>query len=479
MRLFIVFIVFFTSLSHAQVGIGTTSPDLASLLDISSTTQGVLLPRMTSAQMNAIPDPVKGLTIFNSESNSYYFFNGGSWEELAGAVKRDNYKLVKDIADLADELDAGGGSRYLMNSDFLYEINGAIAFDFPLELNDCYIDGVDVRGDVLRNNTGGALIVGPTGGSLRNVTLDGNGSTIFNITGTGSETVVLNSIPYVNASSLGTVSGINFLYMNTGQFLNCSEGIVLNDIATIFAENLFWTSTCSGTFMTLDGSFDDFQFNNGNVTVDSGEVGLDVSANPVINLSASVNGVSFKGAGQYVNPYTAGTYGDYNFTVNWYVNSSGILNESHELANADFYYDGDIISGFVQEIRNDDPVEVEVDGTPNYGSDKLFRFAAEGGGNRLVYKGKISRAFQVIASLSVRVINATGNFYAFTIAKNGTPLERSNAVVRIDNASQIQSVSINTVVDLTTDDYIEVYVERLTGTGRDDLIVFSENVSIK
>ena len=480
MRLFIVFIVFFTSLSHAQVGIGTTSPDLASLLDISSTTQGVLLPRMTSAQMNAIPDPVKGLTIFNSESNSYYFFNGGSWEELAGAVKRDNYKLVKDIADLADELDAGGGSRYLMNSDFLYEINGAIAFDFPLELNDCYIDGVDVRGDVLRNNTGGALIVGPTGGSLRNVTLDGNGSTIFNITGTGSETVVLNSIPYVNASSLGTVSGINFLYMNTGQFLNCSEGIVLNDIATIFAENLFWTSTCSGTFMTLGGAFDDFQFNNGNVTVDSGETGLDLSANPVINLSASLNGVSFKGDGQFVNPYTSGTYGDYNFTVNWYVNSSGILNESHELANADFYYDGDITTGFNQTINTDAAVEIQ--GNPAvavYGSDKLFRFSVGGDGNRLVYDGKITRAFQVVASLAIRVENANNDFYGFTVAKNGVSLERSNAVVRIDNATQIQSVSINSVVDLSNNDYVEIFVHRLTGSGNDTLVVFSENVSIK
>jgi len=478
--LFAVILSLYSLNIYAQVGIGTTSPDPASLLDISSTNQGVLLPRMTTAQMQAITDPVKGLTVFNNESNSYYFYNGGSWEELAGAVKRDNYKLVKNITDLADELTAGGGAKYLMNSDYLYEINGTITFDFPMELNDCYIDGVDVRGDVLRNNTGSALIVGPTGGSLRNVTLDGNGSPIFNVTGTGSETLVLNSIPYVNASSVGSVDNIGFLYLNTGQFLNCANGISASDITTVFAENLFWTTSCSGTFMTLDGAFDDFQFNNGNVTVDTGETGLDVSANPTINLSAALNGVSFKGAGQFVNPYTVGTYGDYNFTVNWYVNSSGILNESHELANADFFYDGDITTGFTQTINTDAAVEIQ--GNPAvavYGSDKLFRFSVGGDGNRLVYDGKITRAFQVVASLAVRVENANNDFYGFTIAKNGVSLDRSNAVVRIDNATQIQSVSINSVVDLSNNDYIEIFVHRLTGGGNDTLVVFSENVSIK
>ena len=102
-----------------------------------------------------------------------------------------------------------------------------------------------------------------------------------------------------------------------------------------------------------------------------------------------------------------------------------------------------------------------------------------GDGNRLVYDGKITRAFQVVASLAIRVENANNDFYGFTIAKNGVSLDRSNAVVRIDNATQIQSVSINSVVDLSNNDYIEIFVHRLTGGGNDTLVVFSENVSIK
>lgn len=50
----------------AQVGIGTSTPNANSALEIVSTSQGMLLPRMTTAQRNAIVSPAQGLTIFNT-----------------------------------------------------------------------------------------------------------------------------------------------------------------------------------------------------------------------------------------------------------------------------------------------------------------------------------------------------------------------------------------------------------------------------
>lgn len=50
----------------AQVGIGTSTPNANSALEIVSTSQGMLLPRMTTAQRNAIVSPATGLTIFNT-----------------------------------------------------------------------------------------------------------------------------------------------------------------------------------------------------------------------------------------------------------------------------------------------------------------------------------------------------------------------------------------------------------------------------
>ena len=63
-------VVLFTATTFAQVGIGTTTPDASSALDISTTTKGLLLPRMTATQRDAISSPAQGLIIFCTDCAS-------------------------------------------------------------------------------------------------------------------------------------------------------------------------------------------------------------------------------------------------------------------------------------------------------------------------------------------------------------------------------------------------------------------------
>jgi hypothetical protein len=57
-------------MSGAQsVGIGTTSPNSSAQLDISSTTRGLLIPRMTTTAISAIPNPAKGLMVYDTVQN--------------------------------------------------------------------------------------------------------------------------------------------------------------------------------------------------------------------------------------------------------------------------------------------------------------------------------------------------------------------------------------------------------------------------
>lgn len=67
------------------VGIGTTGPSTAALLEVSSTTKGFLPPRMTSAQRNAIATPAAGLVIFNTTSNLLEVFDGAIWSSSSGS----------------------------------------------------------------------------------------------------------------------------------------------------------------------------------------------------------------------------------------------------------------------------------------------------------------------------------------------------------------------------------------------------------
>jgi hypothetical protein len=66
-----------------NVGIGTSSPSSSALLDISSTSKGILIPRMTASQKNAISSPTTGLLIFQTDAPSdFYHYNGSSWISL-------------------------------------------------------------------------------------------------------------------------------------------------------------------------------------------------------------------------------------------------------------------------------------------------------------------------------------------------------------------------------------------------------------
>jgi hypothetical protein len=66
-----------------DVGIGIAVPNASALLDLSSTTKGVLIPRMTAAQKTAISSPTRGLLIFQTDSPSdFYYYDGSSWVNI-------------------------------------------------------------------------------------------------------------------------------------------------------------------------------------------------------------------------------------------------------------------------------------------------------------------------------------------------------------------------------------------------------------
>lgn len=62
------------------IGIGTSTPHPSAVLDLSFTDKGVLFPRLTTAQRNAISNPATGLLIYNSEANVLQVYDGSAWK---------------------------------------------------------------------------------------------------------------------------------------------------------------------------------------------------------------------------------------------------------------------------------------------------------------------------------------------------------------------------------------------------------------
>lgn len=108
---FITFLLLFSVISNAQVGIGTTTPNASSALDISSTTSGLLAPRMTAAQKTAIATPATGLLIYQTDGTAgFYYYTGAAWVPFgssgwaltgnAGTAPATNFLGTTDAQDL-------------------------------------------------------------------------------------------------------------------------------------------------------------------------------------------------------------------------------------------------------------------------------------------------------------------------------------------------------------------------------------------
>ena len=78
--LLVAFSILTALVAHAQgVGINNPTPDASALLDLTSTDRGLLVPRMSTIQRNAIPVPALSLIIFNTTTARFEFFDGTAW----------------------------------------------------------------------------------------------------------------------------------------------------------------------------------------------------------------------------------------------------------------------------------------------------------------------------------------------------------------------------------------------------------------
>lgn len=116
----------FVLLSEAQnifpatgsAGIGTNAPVVSSLLDMRSTTKGVLFPRMTAAQRGAIASPAIGLMLYQTDGATGVYYYGGTWIRLvtsAAAPSLANLASVAInqslVANASGTLDLGSSTR--------------------------------------------------------------------------------------------------------------------------------------------------------------------------------------------------------------------------------------------------------------------------------------------------------------------------------------------------------------------------------
>jgi hypothetical protein len=137
-------------LTFSQVGIGTKTINSASVLELTSTKKGVLTPRMTTAQRNAISSPATGLLIYNLNEATFNTYNGTSWTDFTTGYQSTTKVDDAITSSLTDEVSSGmilyppaGTYRVNFNSEFKNNpITTTIATVIPGEItfntSDCF-----------------------------------------------------------------------------------------------------------------------------------------------------------------------------------------------------------------------------------------------------------------------------------------------------------------------------------------------------
>jgi hypothetical protein len=364
----------------------------------------------------------------------------------------------------------------------LYEINGQVVFNFPIDLNNAYLDGLDANEDIIVK-TSGVLFDGTTGGSIRNLTITTPGATVFNLNAASStSTFLLRDTIIANATSVGTVAGYGLVFLSIVNFSGNTNGITYSNIGQLLLSNQAWFSNNGGTYEKFTGTFNLIEKQGGFSNVGTGAFGVDVSTSGLtISGDAVLESVVFTGAtpANYVKPYTTGTYTGYNFNNSWSVRAAGIPTETDANAVGDLAIDYAVGTGIAVSFTNgSNPSNIVRVGTGTTVStaSNLFRFSTDGVPYRLKYLGKKKRIFQVTGSISFQVPAA--GIYIIYIAKNGTTISQSKIYGRGAAASDIVVLPLNASTELNTNDYIEVFAQRYSGSNG-DIVVPNMNLIVQ
>jgi trimeric autotransporter adhesin len=320
----VVFIL--TVTMNAQVAINTdnSAPDNSALLDVKSNTKGMLLPRMTQAQRDAIINPATGLMIFQTDNTPGVYFNSGSTGSPAWVMA------------------GGGGSGWSLtgNSGTSAAINFIGTTDnIPLSfrVNNQPAGKIDFT---LFNTSLGykALFSNTTGHSnvAYGVSALYQNTTRSNLVAIGDSALFNNGLGALSAweAKDNTAVGSKALYANTSGYFNTASGsraLLLNTSGSY--------NTANGYFALSSNTTGDKNTANGNNALKSNTTGSLNTANGMEALAGNTTGNSNTANGIYAMPYN--TTGNSNVAIGTsalYYNST--RSNSVAIGDSALFYNG-------------------------------------------------------------------------------------------------------------------------------------------
>ncbi|MBI5858996.1 MAG: tail fiber domain-containing protein [Sphingobacteriales bacterium] len=279
-----------------SIGISTITPNASAQLDISSTTKGMLVPRMTTAQRTAIAAPANGLLVFDNTTNSFWFYNSAAWTEMlssstgwgltgnAGTNPAVNFIGTTDNNDVIFKRDniTAGKIGVTTTSYGLGALNPASTGSFNTA-NGASALSSNTTGDHNTANGRAALFSNTTG---KNNTANGSGALFSNTTGEFNTANGTLALSFNTTGSENTANGYRSLFSNTTGNSNTANGNT-----ALFSNTVGFNNTATGYNALYDNTSGFHNTATGGNALTSNTTGSYNTANGVFALGANTTGV--------------------------------------------------------------------------------------------------------------------------------------------------------------------------------------------
>lgn len=432
---------------HVAINGTGASPDAKAMLDIASTTSGLLIPRMTTAQRDLISTPPNGLQVYNLTTNTLDIYRGSRWESLPDNPA-SNLVYVYSLADLP----APSGNAITLDATKMYVFSGIVSISPNyLELNGAGLRGMDpgkdgvlstVSGGVLRS-TGVSvfmenLAVIPASGSTKGYDFaDATGTKFCNIFSGCS--VVEIGIPSLG---VGQVSGFEAITI-LKNYWSCADGLKVTGNVGKFASafNFITNLTTGAGIEFLAGlTINDIDLSN-NYFIYTGQAGVQVNAGSTIDNGRLTTNM-FRNVGSNLVGIDSYSYG-------WQMQQNTDIPNSRAFC---FEY---MTNNATSTTLTTQAVFYKIAGTTTMVKEQRFTATS----NRMTYTGKEPITARVLTVMGARS-PANNSDFSIAIAKNGTIIGNPyGSMASASNGTSFQ-ITLATEVDLSTNDYIEVWIRK-------------------
>jgi hypothetical protein len=226
-----------------SVGIGVDPPSTTAVLDVTSTTQGLLAPRMTTSQRLAIATPANGLIVYDTTTKSLQIYDsvGTAWNQVADTATTGSVTSVTASTPL---IVTNGTTTPAITLGTVPVANGGTgATTATVAINSLLPAQTGDNGDVLKTNgTIASWGAAPTG-TVTSVT---GTSPITVATGTTTPAITLGTVPVANGGTGATTT--------TAALANLLPTLVSGAVLTNNGTVASWGAAPTGTVTSVTGT---------------------------------------------------------------------------------------------------------------------------------------------------------------------------------------------------------------------------------